>query len=134
LKTSATFAFPNASREPELGVRESHVGEPLRAEVHAVATPPVSESVTNLLAGLAPPTCAVTFSNAGDTVIEGEVTVNVTAIVAVAPPVVAVRVIVAVYVPPTKEPVAQLTVISVLPFAPRLPDVGLIDSQPDPDP
>ena len=53
-----------------------------------------------------------------------DVTVNVTSTVAVAPPVVAVKVTVAVYVPGDKAPVNAVKTMVTVPLASRLPDVG----------
>src|SRR5216683_3103986 len=63
-----------------------------------------------------------------------DVTVNVTSTVAVAPPVVAVKVTVAVYVPGDKAPVNAVKTMVTVPLASRLPDVGENDSQPEPEP
>lgn len=77
---------------------------------------------------------AVNVIVVGDVASAGAITVNETLMVAVELPVLAENVTVAVYVPAASDPVVGETVIVCVPLAASVPDVGEIESQPEPLP
>src|SRR6266516_7367388 len=102
--------------------------------VHEPVALPVLESVVYCAAGLSSPAVPVKKNKVPDAAIVGvpAETVKVVETVAVLLP--RVNVVVAVYVPGLAFPVIAVKETSTLLPGPRLPDVGVNESQPDPEP